>query len=89
MFSWRETKQYRKDIKRYRHLKNYLHELNVVRNLLISGEVLPIKYRDHPLEGNDLRDCHIKPDFVLLYLKDNSKKAIVFVRVGSHSELDL
>lgn len=89
MFNWRETKQYRKDIKKYRHLRNYLVDLENVRIMLIGGQKIPDKYRNHQLQGNDLFDCHVRPDFVLLYLKDEKQKNLVFVRIGSHSELGL
>ena len=48
------------------------------------------KYSDHPLTGNwvEHRDCHIKPDLVLIYRKPD-KKRLQLIRLGSHSELSL
>jgi len=55
--------------------------------LLASGSPLPEKYRDHPLKGNlkGLRDCHLRPDMVVIYACSDTM--IELVRVGSHSEL--
>jgi len=63
--------------------------INVLK-LLVTDQVLDNKYRDHALTGNwqDHRDCHVKPDLVLIYRKPNSK-VIQLVRFGSHSELGL
>ena len=61
-----------------------------VLKLLIADKPLPAKYRDHPLSGDwaDHRDCHIKPDLVLIYrLPDD--ETLQLVRIGSHSELSL
>ena len=55
-----------------------------------NDEVLPERFRDHALTGNwvDFRDCHIKPDLVLIYRKPDVE-TLQLVRMGSHSELDL
>lgn len=54
---------------------------------LINEEVLDVKYKDHPLKGeySDFRECHIEPDWLLLYKIENNY--IIFTRTGSHSEL--
>jgi mRNA interferase YafQ len=51
---------------------------------------LPTSYLDHALAGNwqDHRDCHIKPDLVLIYRKPDPQ-TLQLVRLGSHSELSL
>lgn len=56
--------------------------------MLVTDEQLPPRYHDHPLNGDwkDFRDCHIKPDLVLIYSKPNLK-TLVLARLGSHSEL--
>ncbi|MBL1278027.1 MAG: type II toxin-antitoxin system YafQ family toxin [Ectothiorhodospiraceae bacterium] len=61
-----------------------------VLTTLTKGESLAEKYRDHALTGewNDHRDCHIKPDLVLIYRKPNNE-VLQLVRLGSHSELGL
>lgn len=62
---------------------------NVVQ-ALAKDEPLAERYRDHPLTGewNDHRDCHIKPDLVLIYRKPDAER-LQLVRLGSHSELGL
>lgn len=81
------TNQFKRDFKKHRDIEVSLIE---VLYKLINDESLPEKYQDHPLTGewNDHRDCHIKPDFVLIYrlIDDNT---LQLVRIGSHSELGL
>ena len=61
-----------------------------VVNLLADDTPLPRRNFDHPLSGewNDYRDCHIKPDLVLIYRKPDNA-SLELVRLGSHSELGL
>lgn len=63
---------------------------NVVEKLT-NGEKLDIKFKDHALKGDYLgyRDCHIKPDLVLIYKKQDDRLILTCVELGSHSELDL
>ncbi len=58
--------------------------------MLVADEPLSERYRDHSLAGEwkDHRDCHIKPDLVLIYRKTN-ENTLDLVRLGSHSELGL
>jgi mRNA interferase YafQ len=58
--------------------------------MLAKDEPLLRRYFDHPLGGgwNDHRDCHIRPDLILIYRKPN-EKSLKLVRLGSHSELGL
>jgi mRNA interferase YafQ len=59
-----------------------------VLDLLVSDTPLPVKLRDHGLSGawKGFRDCHIKPDLVLIYKKVDDD-LLKLVRLGSHSEL--
>ena len=59
-------------------------------NVLAKDEMLPQRYFDHPLGGewNDHRDCHIRPDLILIYRKPDAA-GLELVRLGSHSELGL
>ena len=56
---------------------------------LSKGEVLEQKYNDHKLKGNykDFRECHIKPDLLLIYKKKKDILILTYVDLGSHSEL--
>jgi len=57
--------------------------------LLLSDISLPPKYKDHGLTGNlkGLNECHISPDWLLIYEKDTIIKLITLIRTGSHSNL--
>jgi mRNA interferase YafQ len=59
-----------------------------VVNLLAADQPLPRRNVDHPLSGEwkDFRDCHIRPDLVLIYRKPDDD-SLELVRLGSHSEL--
>ena len=59
-----------------------------VVEMLANDEALPHKYRDHILSGDweNHRECHIKPDWLLIY-KKNDVNQLILIRTGSHSEL--
>jgi mRNA interferase YafQ len=61
-----------------------------VLQLLAMDQLLPPRLCDHPLTGDwkDHRDCHLKPDLVLIYRKPD-EETLQLVRMGSHSELGL
>ena len=87
------TKRFKQDYKREakgRHRKTLDESFIAVLEFLISNKPLAEKYKDHALTGewSDYRDCHIKPDLVLIYRKPN-KNVLQLVRIGSHSELGL
>ncbi|QCD45194.1 type II toxin-antitoxin system YafQ family toxin [Campylobacter mucosalis] len=56
---------------------------------LANGETLEQKHKDHQLKGRykDFRECHIKPDLLLVYKIDNGVLALYLMQVGSHSDL--
>ena len=60
-----------------------------VINRLAKDEVLEPKYKDNPLKGDYLgfRDCHVKPDLVLIYSKKKDALLLTAFRINSHSEL--
>lgn len=61
-----------------------------VLQLLATDQALPPRLCDHPLKGDwkDHRDCHLKPDLVLIYRKPD-EELLQLVRMGAHSELGL
>ena len=88
------TSAFKKDYKREKkgqHRNTVDAELQTVLELLQADETLPEKYRDHSLVSNWVghRDCHIKPDLVLIYKKTEEGELLILklVRLGSHSEL--
>ena len=85
------TKAFKRDFQRalatpkHRDLDNLLP---AILTLLATDTPLPEKYVDHPLRGEwkDFRDCHVKPDLLLIYRKSGGD-VLQLVRLGSHSEL--
>jgi mRNA interferase YafQ len=65
-------------------------ELREIVDALVSDRPLPARYRDHALTGDwkDYRDCHVRPDLVLIYRLIGAGR-LILARLGSHSELDL
>jgi len=87
MKSVSQTNQFAKDIKRMiRRGKDPARMQTVVRKLA-NGEVLDRRHRDHSLVGewDSFRDCHIEPDWVLIYFSDAEK--LILQRTGTHSDL--
>ena len=74
---------------RLQHLNNKLSLLTDVLRKLQVGEKLPDKNRDHSLGGDyvECRECHITPDWLLVYEVDEQECIIYLVRTGSHSDL--
>ena len=87
MRSIRYTSQFKKDIKRVRKRGKDFDKLKAVIDVLVAGEELAARYRDHALVGNyrGARDCHIEPDWLLIYEIDEDE--LILVRTGSHTDL--
>lgn len=89
----RQTGQFKRDLKREgkgRHRAFLAREFVKVIETLAKDEPLAEKLRDHALTGEwlDHRDCHVRPDLVLIYRKIGDDE-LQLVRLGSHSELSL
>jgi mRNA interferase YafQ len=87
------TGQFKRDYKREtkgRHRELLADALDSVVQTLANDQPLQSRYRDHALTGNwsDHRDCHVKPDLVLIYRKV-ADSSLQLVRLGSHAELSL
>jgi mRNA interferase YafQ len=85
------TSRFRRDFKRVRaglYGKELDRIFTDVVTLLIADKLLPPKYRDHSLTGEyrDCRECHLKPDLLLIYRKVGDD-LLELTRLGSHSEL--
>ena len=89
MLSIKYVSRFKKDFKRYQNQIVILQELNHVFKLLLARKKLPEKYRDHTLSGgySGMRECHVKPDVLLIYWIDEKNNKLIFERLGSHSEL--
>ncbi|QTQ12587.1 type II toxin-antitoxin system YafQ family toxin [Treponema parvum] len=83
------TTQFKKDIKRAEKQNRNLNKLFGVIDLLVHGKPLEAKYRDHALSGKykGTRECHIDPDWLLVYEHLNDVLVLMLHRAGSHSEL--
>ena len=93
MRATRYTRQFKKDYRREQSgvFGTKLDALLMEAVDLLAGDApLPARYVDHALAGNwrDHRDCHIRPDLILIYRKPDPK-SLELVRLGSHSELGL
>ena len=82
-----ETSQFRRDIKKLKKQGKNLEKLKQVVLVLVSGDALDARYRDHALVGSwkGSRDCHIEPDWLLIYRKETER--LFLERTGNHSEL--
>ena len=84
----RYSAKFKKDYKRCKKRGLPLEELSVVLDLLVKGTSLPEKYHDHELVGNysGHRECHIMPDWLLVYRLEDEEVIITAVRIGSHAD---
>jgi len=87
------TGQFKRDYRREakgRHRATLDTDLHAVLSLLLADQAPEPRHRDHALTGDwkDHRDCHVKPDLVLIYQKPDTG-SLRLVRLGSHSELGL
>ena len=89
MRTFSRTGQFKKDVKLAGRRGKDLAKLRAVLDLLIEAVPLPRKYQDHPLRGNfaGSRDCHIEPDWVVIYTLTEDDAHVRFERTGTHSDL--
>jgi len=82
-----QTAQFTRDVRRMRKRGKDLGKLKVLVRALAEGEVPDPKHRDHPLGGiwKDCRDCHVEPDWVLIYTV--TPDCLRLERTGTHSDL--
>ncbi len=78
-----------KDLKLAKRRGLNLNELKTVTDMLQDGKRLPAQYHDHLLTGNykGYRECHINPDWLLVYKKKETIRIISLYRTGKHSDL--
>lgn len=83
------TNQFKKDLKLAKKQGKDLDKLFEVINILANGEKLDTKFKDHDLSGSykGTRECHIEPDWLLIYEIDNNTLILMLYRLGTHSEL--
>ncbi|MCL2564412.1 MAG: type II toxin-antitoxin system YafQ family toxin [Defluviitaleaceae bacterium] len=89
MYTVKPTTRFQKDLKRVEKRGYDLSLLTEVLAILKKGEQLPEKYKDHALKGDyiDCRECHITPDWLLVYRKKDDTLYLYLTRTGTHSDL--
>ena len=89
MYELFATNKFKRDLKKCKRQNKDVQKLQAILELLVAGEALPASNRDHSLAGNYVnhRECHIEPDWLLVYRINETDKIVELVRVGSHSEL--
>lgn len=89
MFEIFYKSSFKKDLKKIKKRGYDIEKLNVVINLLKTKQTLPSKYYDHELKGDYIghRECHIAPDWLLIYKIDNHKLVLVLSRTGKHNDV--
>ncbi|MGD8263009.1 MAG: type II toxin-antitoxin system YafQ family toxin [Desulfobacterales bacterium] len=87
MRSIRRDTQFKRDVKRLTKQNKDFEKLKTIIQLLVEGEKLPAKTRDHRLKGTlkDCRECHIEPDWLLIYRIEGSE--LCLLRTVSHADL--
>lgn len=83
------SNQFKKDLKLAQKRSCDMNRLRKVVNTLAQNRPLPAKYKDHKLAGayHSFRECHIEPDWLLIYRIDDNALALFLFRTGSHSDL--
>ena len=83
------TTQFKKDFKLAMKRSMKIELLEEVIAMLAMGETLPDKHKDHALTGNWVghRECHILPDWLLIYRIEDEVPVLTLARTGTHSDL--
>ena len=83
------SNQFKKDLKLAAKRGLKIEKLREAVNTLARGEILNEKYRDHPLAGDykGFRECHIEPDWLLVYRVNDIELELFLFRPGSHADL--
>lgn len=90
MYDISYTTSFNRDLKKVKKRGYDLKLMSVVVRKLQLGESLEPKYKNHNLTGNwkGYRECHILPDWLLVYKVDDDRLVLVLSRTGTHSDLD-
>lgn len=89
IYNIKPTTQFKKDLKTVKKRGYNLELLSEVIQMLADGKTLPEKYKAHNLAGNyaGCRECHITPDWLLIYELYDENLILYLTRTGSHSDL--
>lgn len=83
------TNRMKKDVKLMKRRGKDLNKLVKALSILADGNSLPVQYKDHSLTGNlrDFRECHIEPDWLLMYQIHEDTLILSATATGSHADL--
>ena len=84
------TSSFKSDFKRIKTDKSLVQEMKDIISLLHSDIELDGKFKDHQLVNSDQRECHIRPDFLLVYKKidtEDGRQFLILIRCGNHSQI--
>ncbi|MCI6099315.1 MAG: type II toxin-antitoxin system YafQ family toxin [Selenomonas sp.] len=89
MYKIRPTAKFQKDLKRAKRRGYDMELLTAIIKKLAQGEALPPKNRDHQLAGEyaGCRECHVTPDWLLVYEIVEEELILILTRTGTHSDL--
>jgi len=89
MLDYEITGPFNKDLKLMEKRHKNIPKLRDVMRMLIQGLPLPPKHENHPLHGEyqSKWECHVEPDWVIIYRVDAANRKVIFYRTGSHSDL--
>jgi len=89
MLTIRYSTKFKKDYKLAKKRGYNIKLLEEVLDILCAEQPLPQQYRDHSLTGNyeGHRECHIAPDWLLIYKIENGEMLLSLTRIGTHSDL--
>ncbi|MCH5162454.1 MAG: type II toxin-antitoxin system YafQ family toxin [Clostridiales bacterium] len=85
----KNTSQFKKDLKTAVKRGYDIEKLKTAVKILADGQALPKEYKDHELKGKyaGFRDCHIEPDWILIYKYSDNTLILYLNRTGTHSDL--
>ena len=89
MYSVEYTKRFEKDVKRCVKRGLNISKLHVAANLLAMTGTLPSQYKPHKLTGNytGCWECHIEPNWLLVWEQDDLRLTLLFLHTGTHSDI--
>lgn len=89
MYQLATANQFEKDYTLYKKRGYKMELINSIFLLLEPKGTLPAKYKSHKLTGNykGFWECHIQPDWLLIWFQDDNSKIITLIRTGTHSDL--
>lgn len=85
------SNKFNKQLKKAKKQGKDIEKLRIIVKKLVNGETLEAKYKDYALNDTkyyrNCRECHVEPDWLLVYKYDNDKIILYLVEIGSHADL--